>query len=118
MIAVLVALLAMGPSAQAARDTRVAVTVVDQTGAVIQNAKVTVTPAVDPKAPAAPAPAAAAPVMTNDKGVATITGLTPGRYSLQGEFPGFEPRLLKDVQLRAGDNKHVLCSPSRGCRIR
>ena len=100
MIAVLVALLATGASAQTAREARVAVTVVDQTGAVILNAKVTVTPAVDAKAPAAS-------VMTNDKGVATITGLTPGRFSIQAEFPGFETRLLKDVQLRAGDNKHV-----------
>ena len=114
MIAVFVALLAMGPSAQAARETRVAVTVVDQTGAVIPNAKVTVTPAVDPKAPAAPAPAASQPVMTNEKGVATIDGLTPGRFSIQGEFPGFEPRLLKDVQLRAGDNKHVLVLAIQG----
>jgi hypothetical protein len=114
MIAVLVALLAMGPSGQTARDTRVAVTVVDQTGAVIQNAKVTVTPAVDPKAPAAAAAPAAAPVMTNDKGVAAITGLTPGRFSIQGEFPGFETRLLRDVQLRAGDNKHVLVLAIQG----
>jgi hypothetical protein len=114
MIAVLVALLAMGPSAQTARDTRVAVTVVDQTGAVIPNAKVTVTPAVDAKAPAVPVAPAAAPVMTNDKGVATIAGLTPGRFSIQGEFPGFELRLLKDVQLRAGDNKHVLVLAIQG----
>lgn len=112
MIAVLVALLAIGPSAQAARDTRVLVTVVDQTGAVIPNAKVTVTPALDPKAPA---PAATAePVMTNDKGVATIGGLAPGRFSIQGEFPGFEPRLLKDVQLKAGENKHVLVLAIQG----
>ena len=44
---------------------------------------------------------------TNDKGVAALTGLAPGRYSIQAEFPGFETRILKDVQLKAGDNKHV-----------
>jgi len=104
MIAVLVALLSFAPAAQAPKDARVAVTVVDQTGAVIPNAKVTVTPAADPKTPGAPA---AAPSMTNERGVAAITGLAPGRFSIQAEFPGFETRILKDVQLKAGDNKHV-----------
>ena len=32
------------------------------------------------------------PVVTNDKGVATITGLTPGKLSVTAEFPGFETR--------------------------
>jgi Carboxypeptidase regulatory-like domain/TonB dependent receptor len=105
MIAVLVALLSLGPftpaasKSQAAKDARVTVTVVDQTGAVIQNAKVTVTPSV---------PAGAiAPVTTNDKGIAAVTGLAPGRYTIQAEFPGFETRILKDLQVKAGDNKHV-----------
>ena len=107
MIAVLAALLSLGSFApaetasrgQAPKDARVTVTVVDQTGAVIQNAKVTVTPSV---------PAGAVePVTTNDKGVAAVTGLTPGRYTIQAEFAGFETRILKDVQIKAGDNKHV-----------
>jgi hypothetical protein len=105
MIAVLVALLSLGPfppaasKGQAAKDARVTVTVVDQTGAVIPNAKVTVTPAV---------PAGAIePVTTNDKGIAVVTGLTPGRFTIQAEFPGFETRILKDLQVKAGDNKHV-----------
>ncbi len=107
MIAVLVALLTLGPTAQAARDARVTITVVDQTGAVIPNATVTVTPLIDPKGPLAPA-------RTGDKGVATVTGLTPGRYSIQAEFQGFEPRLLKEVQLKAGDNKHVVVLAVQG----
>jgi len=105
MIAVLVALLSLGPFApaaskgQAPKDARVTVTVVDQTGAVIPNATVTVTPAV---------PAGAVqPVTTNDKGIASVTGLAPGRYTVQAEFPGFETRILKDLQIKAGDNKHV-----------
>ena len=65
MIAALLMALALASSPQPARDARVTVTVVDQTGAVIPNAKVTVTPVVDPKAPAA-APASE-PVTTNDK---------------------------------------------------
>jgi carboxypeptidase family protein len=108
MIAVLVALLLFAPAApslslskaQAPKDARVAVTVVDQTGAVIPNAQVTVTPVPDPGTIIAPVP-------TNDKGVAVLSGLAPGRYSIKAEFPGFEPRILKDVQVKAGDNKHV-----------
>jgi hypothetical protein len=107
MIAVLVALLSLAPvaagsspaAAQAPRDARVTVTVVDQTGAVIQNAKVTLTPVA--------AGAAIAPATTNEKGVVVVTGLAPGRYGIQAEFPGFETRVLKDVQLKTGDNKHV-----------
>ena len=82
-------------------------TVVDQTGAVIPNATVTVTPSTDPKTPVAP-------VQTGEKGVATLPGLAPGRYSIHAEFPGFEPRLLKDVQLKAGDNKHVVVLALQG----
>src|SRR4051812_44486496 len=108
MIALLVALLSFGPpapslhggGAQAAKDARVTVTVVDQTGAVIQNAKVTVI-----ASPAAGAPIE--PAVSNDKGIAAVTGLAPGRYTIQAEFPGFETRILKDVQVKAGDNKHV-----------
>ena len=100
MIAVLVALLAMGPSAQQARDARAQITVVDQMGGVIPNAKVTI--------------AAAEPVVTNDKGVATFTGLTPGKLSITAEFPGFETRTLKDVTFKAGDNKHVVVLPIQG----
>jgi len=100
MIAVLVALLAMGPSAPAQRDVRVAVTVVDPSGAVIPNAKVTIAPA--------------EPVMTNEKGIATVTGLAPGKVSIQAEFPGFETRTLKDIAIKAGENKHVIVLPIQG----
>lgn len=100
MIAVLVALLAVAPAAQAPRDARVAVTVVDQTGAVIPNAKVTLT------LTAATTPAAE-PATTKDNGIASFAGIPPGRYTIQAEFPGFETRILKDVPLKVGDNKHV-----------
>src|SRR5262245_60228759 len=101
MIAALVVLLMTASTAQAPRDARLQVTVVDQTGAVIQNATVTVTSLADPNASI---PSAA----TGDKGVALVTGLVPGRYSIKAEFPGFEPRLIRDVQLKAGDNKHAM----------
>jgi hypothetical protein len=101
MIAVLVAMLAASPLLQPPRDARVTVTVVDQTGAVIQNATVTVT-ALD--APGAPA---VEPMKTTDKGVAALANLAPGRYNIQAEFPGFDTRVLKDVRIKSGDNKHV-----------
>jgi hypothetical protein len=101
MIAVFAALLAIAtPPAQAARDVRVTVTVVDQTGAVIPNAKVTV--------------GAAAAVVTNDKGIATVVGVAAGKVSIQAEFPGFETRTLKDVAVKVGDNKHVVVLPIQG----
>src|SRR5438094_7861721 len=104
---VLAALLSWGPAgpaaakAQAQKDARVTVTVVDQTQSVILNAKVTVT-----ASPAAGAPIA--PATTNDKGIAVIQGLVPGKYNIQAEFPGFQTHLLKDVPIKAGDNKHVV----------
>jgi hypothetical protein len=110
MIAALVALLSFFPpasgraasAAQAPKDARVTVTVVDQTGAVIQNAKVTVTPV-----PPAGAQAPLTTLMTNDKGIVAVTGLAPGRYTIQAEFPGFETRILRDLQIKSGDNRHV-----------
>jgi hypothetical protein len=108
MIAVLVAILSMAAPAQP-RDVRVTITVVDQTGAVIPNAKVTITPSgAQPTTPgAAPAAPLAEAATTNDKGIATVTGLRAGRVNIVAEFPGFEPRTLKDISLRAGENKHV-----------
>ena len=100
MIAVLVALLAASPLLQAPRDARVTVTVVDQTGAVIQNATVAAT-ALDGSGPPSQ------PAQTNDKGVVTLAGLAPGAYDIKVEFPGFETRILKNVRLRSGDNKHA-----------
>ncbi len=100
MIALLVAMLAAAPLLQSPQDARVAVTVVDQTGAIVPNATVTVT-ALDPSGKTAE------PVKTNDKGIATLAGLPPGRYKIQAEFPGFDTRILNDIRLKSGDNKHV-----------
>jgi len=108
----LLALFAIGPVQQAAptqsaRDARVAVTVVDQTGAVIQNATVTVTSVDAPST-------TIAPVKTDEKGVASLTGLAPGRYTIQAEFPGFETHQLKDVRFKSGDNKHAVVLAIQG----
>jgi hypothetical protein len=87
--------------AQAAREAKLLLTVVDQSGAVIPNATVTATRIEDP------AKAVIGPVKSNEKGLATLEGLTPGTYVIQAEFPGFEPRVMKDVRLRTGDNRQV-----------
>jgi hypothetical protein len=105
MIALLVALLALTP--QAPRNATVTVTVVDQTGAIIQNATVTLTSLDAPST-------AIAPVKTNEKGVASLTGLAPGRYSIQAEFPGFQTQVLKEVRVRPGDNKHAVVLAIQG----
>jgi hypothetical protein len=86
--------------AQTVREGRLTVTVADQTGAVIPGATVTLT-AQDSKS----APTPVAPVTTSSQGVATFQGLAPGRFTVQVQFSGFEPRLLSDVRIRAGENR-------------
>jgi hypothetical protein len=108
--ALLVALAAARASAQPPRnEVRLFVTVVDQTRAVIPEATVTVTGLED-----ATRAATLAPVKTSDQGVATVPGLAAGRYTILAEFPGFEPGILKDVRLRAGDNRHVIVLAIQG----
>ena len=88
-------------TAQPARDAKLLLTVVDQTGAIIPNAVVTAVRIDDP------AKTVLGPVKTTDKGMATLTDLQPGVYLIEVEFPGFEKRTLKDVRLRSGENKQV-----------
>ena len=93
-------LLASPAFAQTSADpARLVVTVADQTGGVIPNAKVTVT-AQDAAKPTA----AIAPVTTAESGIATVERLAPGRYTIQAEFPGFETATVRDVRVGAGDN--------------
>lgn len=88
---------------------RLLVTVADTTAAVIPDAKVTVV-ALDEAAKSAPIP----PVQTSREGVATLTGLAPGRYSILAEFSGFEMGLLRDVPVRGGDNRRVVVLKIQG----
>ena len=88
------------PARAQTRAARLLLTVVDQTGAVIPNATVTVAPANEPTK-------VIGPVKANDAGLATLEGLAPGVYEIRAEFPAFEPRVMKDIRLRAGDNKQV-----------
>ena len=88
--------------AQAPGTGTLRVTVVDPTSAVIPGAMVTVTGAED-----ATRNVAVQTVETSDAGIAVVTGLRPGRYSIQASFPGFDTRTLADVRVRNGDNKQV-----------
>ena len=98
----------MSPAAfaQAPRPGRVIVTVVDPTGAVLPGATVTIIGLDETTKKAV-----VAPIKASEKGIATFEKLPPGRYSIQGEFPGFALGLLRDIRVRSGDNKHVLLLP-------
>lgn len=97
-------LVAVAPAfAQAPRDGRMLVTVLDQSGAVLPGATVTITGLED-----ATKAATLSPAKASDKGVATVDRLAPGRYTIQVEFTGFEAGVLKDVRVRAGDNRQTV----------
>lgn len=102
VLALLVGLTGARALAQAPGTATLRVTVVDPSNAVVVAAIVTVTGA-DPATSAR----TVAPVRSTDAGVATVTNLLPGLYTIQAEFPGFETRVLKDIRIRAGDNKQV-----------
>src|SRR6188768_1530667 len=95
--------------AQTAPVAKLLITVVDTTNGVLPNATITIVGA-EPATKAATID----PVKADDKGQATVEKLVPGRYTVRAEFPGFTPAELKDVRLRAGENKHVLVLPLKG----
>ena len=102
----LVLILPLAAFAQTARDSRVQVTVVDPSGAVVPEADVSLI-GLEPSTQAV----TLAPVKTTDKGIAIVERVTPGRYSISAEFPGFELGLLRDIRVRAGDSRHVVILP-------
>ena len=97
---VFVAFLLWATSAFAQGTLRV--TVVDPTSAVIPGAMVTVTGIED-----ATKNVPIQTVETTDAGIAVVSGLRPGRYSIQASFPGFDTRTIADVRIRNGDNRQV-----------
>jgi len=86
--------------AQTPRTGRLAVTVADQTGAIIPNVTVTLTGLEQATSAVKPSPG-----QTSPQGIATFEGLAPGRYQLQAEFDGFEMGIVKELRVRAGDNR-------------
>jgi hypothetical protein len=101
-VVALAILSAVRPAWSQTRTATLAVTVVDQTGAVIGGATVTVTGTDDVTKAAGPAV-----VTTSNEGIATLPNLVPGRYTIEAQFPGFDPRLLANVAVRPGNNKQV-----------
>ncbi len=104
MLVLMMALIAAPALAQAQAPATgtLKITVVDPSSAVVNGATVTVTGA-DETTRTQTIP----PVQTTQGGIATIPNLKPGRYAIQAEFPGFETRVLADVQVKAGENKQV-----------
>jgi hypothetical protein len=102
----LATLIASPVLAQAARDGRVQITVVDQTNAIVPGATVTLI-GLEPATQSQTFPA----TTTSDKGVAMVERVPQGRYSVRAEFPGFDLGLLRDIRVRAGDNRHVVVLP-------
>src|SRR3954465_2480697 len=97
--------IALAPAVNAqSRPTTLRVTVVDPTGAVLPNAAVQLTPDATTRAAEAKATA-------NQDGVATFTGLVPGRYTIEAAFPGFETRQVREVRVRVGENTQVVLLP-------
>jgi hypothetical protein len=82
------------------------VTVSDPSGAVVPDATVTVI-GLDDAVKSVTIP----PAKSAANGTATFEDLTPGRYSIKGEFPGFELGMLREVRVNRGDNKHLLVLP-------
>ncbi len=85
---------------------RLVVTVVDQTGAVLPGATVTVT-----GQETATRTTTVAPVAATDAGSATFPTLTQGRYTVQAEFAGFETVTQRDVRVRAGETRRTITLP-------
>ena len=50
---------------------------------------------------------------TDARGVTTFEVLAPARYSIAVTLPGFDAGILRDVTLRAGDNRHAVVLPLR-----
>jgi hypothetical protein len=90
-------------AAQAPKDATLRMTVVDQSGAVIPGARVTLQP-VDPSGPPVE-------ISTDARGEAVFASLPPGRYAVRGDFPGFESRQIEDLRLRVGATRRELRLP-------
>ncbi len=101
-IGLAVALIMASPSPARAqlRRSRLVVTVADQSGAVIPNARVSLT-GQDASTQAIPI----APAMTNGVGQAILDGLAEGRYTIQAEFDGFETAVVRDVRVRGEESR-------------
>lgn len=85
---------------------RLMITLIDETNAVLPGGTVTIA-GIEAANKATTIP----PGTTSDKGQVTFENLVPGRYSVKGEFTGFQTRVLPEVRVRVGDNRQVLMLP-------
>jgi hypothetical protein len=84
---------------------RLSIVVADPSGAVIPSARVIVS--AEGELVAHPIE----PVVTTAAGVATIEALPQGRYVVQAGFPGFETVTVRNVRVRAGENRRTVTLP-------
>ncbi|HEX5081450.1 MAG TPA: carboxypeptidase regulatory-like domain-containing protein [Blastocatellia bacterium] len=90
----LIFVMAFGPALSQDKrpvESSLRVTVIDQAGAAIANARVTISKQ-------------SRTLVTGQLGEAFFSGLAPGKYQLQVEAAGFTPVTVKDVNLRAAAN--------------
>lgn len=76
------------------------VTVKDPSGAVIPGAVVQVKGAEERTASVL-----RGDIVSDRQGIAVAEALAPGRYIIEVSFPGFEPLAIRDVRVRAGENR-------------
>jgi len=105
LVLVIVSLASAASAQTAPRRGRLAVTVMDQTNSVLPNALVTLAGQDESLA------AVHRDSRTSGSGVVVFDDLGPGRYTIQAEFPGFQTVILRDVRVRAGDNRRTVVLP-------
>ena len=99
IFAVLLSLVSSSALAQSPNTSGIVVSVVDQTGGVVQNAAVTVINT---------ATGASRAAVSNDRGVATISALPlTGTYTIQVSKSGFTANDVTDLTLRAAETASV-----------
>jgi hypothetical protein len=99
-VALLALVLATPALAQPARSGTLIVSVRDQSGGVIVGARVVASQEGSP-----------VPVqegLAASDGRVALVDLAPAIYTLRASFPGFEPRTLENVRVRAGENQRTM----------
>lgn len=106
LILLIASLTPLHATAQEKPMGKLLVTLIDETNAVLPGGTVTIA-GVDAANKGVTIP----PGVTSDKGQVTFDNLMPGRYSVKGEFTGFQTRTLPEVRVRVGENKQILMLP-------
>jgi hypothetical protein len=90
-------------AAQAANRGRLIVTVTDATGGILPTADVRIV-GLENATKATPVP----PAKTDTNGILAVPNLVLGRYSIEVEFSGFDKAIVKEVRVRAGENRQTV----------